>query len=274
MAKLTSRKELKEYCLRKLGFPVIEINVDDKQVEDRIDDALLFLKDYHYDFLERMFVFKQITTQDIANKYIDLTQPTLADSTYNITYADAIDPTGDRIITITKLMNLFGSLQGGGAGNIMGINYQIAQSDVFGITGLLTQSIVPYFMVMQHLGLLQDILNPEKQITFQKHDSKLKIHVNWQDHMLPGTWIGFEAWFTVKPEDNPSMWDNRLLKELATLYIKRQWAQNISKFAGMTLPGGLVLDATTMMQEASFEIGQIEQRVRDEFQEPPGMMVG
>ena len=152
MANPVTRAQFKEYCLRRLGKPVIEINVDDDQVEDRIDEALAYYWDYHFDGTEKIYYKHQITSTDISNKYI-----TLPD---NIIGAVNVFSPGDALNT----------------NNLFNIRYQIALNDLYTLTSI---SLVPYYMAMQHIRVIEEILVGMKPILYNRHRNILHVDMDW-----------------------------------------------------------------------------------------------
>lgn len=154
MAKPTTREEFKQYCLRALGHPVIEINVDDDQVEDRIDEALQYYRDYHFDASEMVYYKHPVSEQDKQNGYIILPE--------NIMGAVDILPIGGYVGNSTELL--------------FNVEYQFMMSEMFYFT---QTSVIPYFMARQHLNLLQQLFVGEKLIRYSRHKNKLYVDMNW-----------------------------------------------------------------------------------------------
>ena len=214
MANPTSRATLKEYALRRLGSPVIEINVDDSQLEDRIDDALQFFAEYHFDGVEKTYLKHIITDADVTNEYITL---------------------DDSVISVIKLFQF-----SEGTVNMFDIRYQMALNDFYGLRNP-TQSLVNYSITQNHLSLIQDILSPEKSIRFSRVTNQLKIDTAWSE-LTVGDYIIAEAYAVLNPETYPEIYKDRMLKRYVTALFKRQWASNLSKFEGVQLPGGVTFN--------------------------------
>ena len=254
---ITSREDLKDYALRRLGFPVIEINVDDAQVEDRIDDALQFFSQYHFDGVERIYVPYVMTQTDMDNKYIN---------TNNINAGSS----GGEIVSISKLYVTDQSTQSG----MFSVQYQLMLNDYFNgfLTG--TSNLNYYDTTKQYLSLLQQFLSPDKQIDFSRVTNKLTIHTDWTETFKVGDKILVEAYVALNPETFPEIYNDFLLKKYVTALIKRQWASNLSKFSNIPLPGGARFDAATMYLDATTELNQIEESVQNKFELPVDFMVG
>ena len=278
MARIQTRQQLKDYCLRRLGYPVIEINVDDAQIEDRLDDALLLFSEMHYDGTERVFLPKQVTQSDIDQKYIDLEAPTVANETAGIVAAPAMDPDGNSILSVVRVFQLFNTLGGSAGVNIFDAKYQIALSDMFGLysstgSGFTMGSIQHYDITKRHLGLLQDYLTPEKAVRFSKVTNKIYLDTDWKNFQA-GDWVMFEAYKILDAEEYPEIYNDRLLKAYATALIKKQWGSNLSKYNGISLAGGVTLNGSQIFSEALQEIDLVEKEFASRYELPPDFMVG
>ena len=243
---ITSRDQFKEYCLRRLGKPVIEINVDDDQINDRIDEALKFYWDYHFDGSEKTFYKYQITQTDIQNKWIPVPQ--------NVLGVVRIFPIGDYLAT----------------NNIFNIRYQIALNDLYTLT---YQSMVPYYMAFQQLQLLEQLLVGEQQIRFNRHMDRLYIDTDWTK-LTVGNYIVAEAYMVVDPDVYSDVWNDRWLQRYASALIKRQWGTNLTKFTGMTLPGGVQFNGEKILNDAEAEIEKYEQEMIISYSLPVTDMIG
>lgn len=249
MATPTSRQTLKEYALRRLGSPVIEINIDDSQMEDAIDDALQLFSAYHFDGVEPAYLQHQVTQTDIDNSYLDM---------------DAID---SNVISVTKLFNIaVNSI------NMFDVSYQLALNDFFGTftTGTLTN----YTITKQHLGMLEDILDPEKNFRFSKVTNKLYGDFNWDDDLDVGDYLVIDVYRILDPETYTEIYNDRLLKQYVTALFKRAWGNNLSKFEGVQLPGGVQFNGQRILDESKEEIDKIEEEVQDKYELPPDFSVG
>lgn len=246
MAVPASRSEFKEYCLRKLGKPVIEINVDDDQVEDRIDEALKYYWDYHFDGSEKLYYKHLITSTDIANKYITLPE--------NIIGVVKLFPVGQSLNT----MNLFN------------LRYQIALNDLYTLT---TQSMVPYVMAMQHIQFLEEILVGQKPVRYSRHKDRLYIDMDW-GLAVEGEYFVVEAYQVIDPDTFTDVWGDRWLSLYTTALIKYQWGSNLTKFTGMVLPGGVQFNGEKIQDDAKAEIEALEQEMQTSYTLPAYHMVG
>jgi hypothetical protein len=235
MAVPRSRQEFKNYCLRKLGAPVIEINVDDDQVDDRVDEALRYFWDYHFDGAEKTYYKYQVTANDIQNKFI---------------------PVPDNIIGI---VNLFPIGQALNTNNLFNIRYQIALNDLYTLTSV---SMVPYYMALQHIQFLEQMLVGQQPLRYNRMVGKLYVDMDWNITSV-GDYIIAEAYQVVDPDVYVKAYGERLLQNHATSLIKRQWGNNLKKFNGMQLPGGLTFNGQQIYNEAEQEIKEIEKMIAD-----------
>jgi hypothetical protein len=247
MAIPTSKAEFKEYCLRKLGKPVIEINVDDDQVDDRIDEALRYYYDYHFDGSEKVYYKHQVTSQDKANKYITLPE--------NIIGAVSVFSIADPSIRSDDLFN---------------IRYQIALNDLYTLTSV---SMVPYYMVMEHLALITELLVGKQPIRYSRHKDRLHVDMDWNT-IKEGEYLLVEAYEVIDPEVYTDAWNDRWLQNYCTALIKRQWGSNLTKFSGLQLPGGVQFNGEKILDDAVNEIQKMEDEMISSYSLPVLDMVG
>jgi hypothetical protein len=247
MAVPTTRSEFKEYCLRKLGKPVIEINVDDDQVDDRIDETLRYYWDYHFDGTEKIYYKHQVTQQNITDKYITLPE--------NIIGVVRIFPIADPMIRSDDLFN---------------IRYQIALNDLYTLTSV---SMVPYYMVMEHLALISELLVGQQPIRYNRHKDRLYVDMDWGKINL-GEYLLVEAYEVVDPDVYTDVWADRWLQNYATAKIKYQWGSNLTKFTGMQLPGGVQFNGEKIFNDAQAEIEKMEAEMISSYSLPVSDMIG
>ena len=247
MAAPTSKSEFKEYCLRKLGKPVIEINVDDDQVDDRIDEALRYYYDYHFDGSDKIYYKHAVTQTDVNNKYITLPE--------NIIGAVSVFSIGDPSVRADDLFN---------------IRYQIALNDLYTLTNV---SVVPYYMVMEHLALLTEMLVGKVPIRYTRHKNRLYVDTDW-GNLVVGSFLLVEAYEIVDPVLYTDAWNDRWLQNYATALIKRQWGSNLTKFTGMNLPGGVQFNGEKIYNDAVDEITKMEQEMISGYSLPVLDMIG
>jgi len=246
MAIPASRSDFKEYCLRSLGKPVIEINVDDDQVEDRIDEALRYYWDYHFDGTERIYYKHQITNQNISDKYVILPE--------NIIGAVRIFNIGDPMVT----------------NNLFDIRYQIALNDLYTLTSV---SMIPYYMMFQHVQLLEQMLVGQQPIRYNRHNDRLFVDMDW-GKVNAGNYLIVEAYQVLDPDIYTDAWGDRWLSQYTTALIKRQWGSNLTKFTGLQLPGGVQFNGNKIYDDAVAEIEAMEKEMSSSYSLPAFDMIG
>lgn len=243
---VTSRAELIEYCLRKLGKPVIEINVDEDQVNDRIDDALQWYQDYHMDATERVASVHQVTAADIANKYI--TVP-------------------DRHLVINRVMPISQR-----SIDMFDVRYQIALQDFYNFSSHAT--FIHYDMVQRHLALVEFLFRQEKSFDHVRHSNRLYIDMDWTNEVQVGEYLAFETYSILDPEVVTNVYNDRWLKMIATEFIRQQWGTQLMKYGGITLPGGVVLNGKAIYEEATKNIADILSKYQSGYEEPVNFLIG
>ena len=232
MAKPTTRDEFKEYCLRKLGKPVIEINIDDEQVEDRIDEALQFWQDYHYDGSELTYLKHELTETDITNGYIEVTE---------------------NVIGIVRILSLGGMFAGLGGG-MFNAQYQYMLNN---ITTLNNGGLSDYFIMRTNLSLIEEVLVGKPSVRFNRHVNKLYLDVSTAK-LVAGSYVVIEAYITLNTSD---MWSDRWLQNYAACLMKENWGANITKFQNMQLIGGMTFNGEQILQDAREERKRLEDEV-------------
>jgi len=251
MPAVNNRATFKDYCLRRLGFPVIELNLDDDQIEDRIDDALQYWQDYHFDGTQKVYYIKAIDQNDINNKYLDMTEA--RDSSNN-----ALD-----IIGVTRIFPVTDSQA---SINMFDLRYQLRLNELYDFT---SASYINYTLTQQHLRSLEIMFSGEVPIRFQRHMQRLFIDWAWGYSEAPiGTHVIAECYANIDPTIYERVWNDRWLKEYATALIKRTWGNNLKKFAGIQLPGGITLNGDKIYEEAIAEIEKLEQEMQLEYGAP------
>jgi hypothetical protein len=317
MSKIATRAEFKKYCLRRLGWPVIDINVDDDQVDDRIDDALQFFHDYHFDGTEKMFLKHRITEEDIKRRWIYCPEP--------IAFVNNVFPFDDSNSSI----------------NMFDLRYQLRLHDLYDFTSV---SYVSYEITMQHIQSLNLLFSGKPQFRFNRKQNKLYLDIDWDRYVNPGEYVVAECYRNVAPDNvaltgtvnldsttkkvfgtdtmfdaqivendfvqfgnksllvkrivsptelelaenppetetdvrmsiigNSAVWNDRFLKQYASAKIKYQWGTNLSKFAGIQLPGGVTLDGPRIMEEARAELEKIEEDMYTMSSLPSEIFIG
>ena len=272
MARLTERQQLVDYCLRKLGAPVIEINVDGSQIEDRLDDALQLFSEYHFDGVERVFLKYQLTQEDIDNGFITMkaSNTGFADGDRNVPATESgvseTVPLEDLIASVVRVFQLRNTSIG-----MFDIRYQYALNELYTFGSFDLQN---YAMIQQYLNLISDILTPEKEIEFSRVTNKITFPMTLRQDFQPDDYLILECFRILDPRVYPEIYNDRLLKKYTTALIKRQWGENLSKFEGITMPGGVTFNGKRMIDEAQAEIDKIEETIISEFELPPNFIVG
>jgi hypothetical protein len=258
MAVPSSKATLKTYCLRALGFGVIDINVSDDQIDDRVDEALQYFAQYHYDGIERMLLKYQVTAADI----------TRASTNTTTTATDSIDSTitssfgeGNGFIpmpsSVVSVMGIF-PFSDSSTNNMFDVRYQLRLNDLYDFS---STSIIHYEMTMQHLDFLEHILVGEKPIRFNQHQNRLYIDMDWSNDVTAGEYLIIECYRKIDPASYTDIYDDIHLKRYATALIKRQWGANLSKFAGVAMLGGVTMNGENIFSQAQEELKELEQLI-------------
>jgi hypothetical protein len=245
--KPANKEELKEFCLRQLGYPVIQINVDDEQVNDAVELAFEYWNEFHFNGTERTYVKHQVTSQDKANRYITVS---------------------DSLIGATRVFKVG---QNKMAMNMFDLRYQLRLNDLWDLS---STSYVNYSLTMQHLATLDLIFTGETPIRFNRLTDKLYIDWDWDTDVAEAEWIVVEGFIITDPNTYTQVWNDRMLKKLATSYVKKQWGTNMSKFDKMQLPGGVTMRGVDIYNEAVNDIEKTEQEIRNVYEAPPSFLVG
>lgn len=247
MADIPDRDSFKEYCLRRLGKPTLQINVADEQIEDRIDDAIQTWQEFHMDGYLETYVQVQLTQSDIDNKYI-----TVPD---DVMYIQSIMPLHDKNSAIT----------------MFDIRYQLHLHDIFDLN--FAGSLSNYVQTQQYIGLLDQILNGTQGIRYSRRGKRVYIDMDW-DNVDPDEYIIFKGWVRVDPESAVDAWNDRWLKAYATALIKRQWGENLSKFEGVLMLGGVTMNGQQIFDAALTDIDTLEDELKERYSWPIEFMVG
>jgi len=247
MAIPASRDQLKEHCLRRLGKPVVDINVDDEQVEDRIDEALLYYRDYHFDGTERVYLKQQVTDEDKTNGYFTL---------------------DNSIIGVTSVFDIGDAIQ---SSNLFNIRYQIHLNDLFDFS---STTYVPYVTAMRHVEQLEEIFVGKKPIRFNRHINRLHIDMDWDEDVKTGNFVIIDAYKITDPDVYSDVWADRWLLTYTSALIKRQWGENLKKFEGLQMPGGLTFNGQKIWEESTEEIRRLEEEMINSYSLPVMDMSG
>ena len=271
MAIPSSKATLKTYCLRALGFGVIDINVSDDQVDDRLDEALQYFSQYHYDGIEKMYLKYQITEADITRAATNTTT-TATDSVDNTVTASFGEGNGFIPMpqTVVSVLNIF-PFSNKTTNNMFDIRYQLRLNDLYDFS---STSIIHYDMTMKHLDMLEHMLVGEKPIRFNQHQNRLYIDMDWANDVSTGEYLIIECYRKIDPDSFTDIFDDIYLKRYATSLIKRQWGANLSKFSGVAMLGGVTMNGETIFSQAQEELQRLEEQIQLSFETPIDYMVG
>jgi|TARA_X000001036_G_scaffold364328_1_gene348487 hypothetical protein len=272
MAIPTTKATFKSYCLRNLGFGVIDINVSDDQADDRIDEALQYFAQYHYDGVERMYLKHLITSAEVTRARANDTA-TATDKIDSTVTADWLEgnnwiPVPDTVVSVIQVY----PFNEGSTSNMFDVRYQLRLNDLYDFS---SQSILHYDMTMKHLDFLEHILVGETPIRFNQHQNRLYIDMDWaNDVTADEDYIIIECFRKLDPTTYTDIFDDIYLKRYATALLKRQWGANLSKFNGVTMLGGVTMNGETLYSQAQEEILRLEEQIQLAFELPPMYQIG
>lgn len=249
MSAITSREEFKEYCLRKLGKPVIQINIADEQIEDRVDDAFEYYRDYHYDAVEKVYLKHKVTQEDIDNGYI---------------------PISHLVTGVKRVLPLFDKTDGYSK-SFFDVRYQMHLNEIYDLKNI---ELLTYELTQSHLQLVNDMITGRVPIRFNRHQNKLFLDIDWEESLNVDEYLIVEVYRILDPDTYTDVWNDRWLKRYATALIKKQWGENLSKYEGIQMPGGVTFNGTRIMDEATQEIEKLEEEMSLNYELPVDFMVG
>ena len=275
MAKPSTRQGLIDYCLRQLGAPVLEINVDDDQIDDLVDDALQYFNERHYDGVEKMYLKYKITQNDIDRgkatppSGTGVTGTTATGGGFSNTWYENANfiNVPDSVIGVEKIFKFDTSSISGG---MFSIKYQLFLNDLYYFNSV---ELLQYSMTKTYLEDIDFLLTPDKQIRFNKRQDRLYLDIDWGSQPKD-EYIVLECYRALDPETFTQVYNDSFMKLYLTALIKRQWGRNLSKFRGVKLPGGLELNGGEILQQAESELADIRSRMMSEFELPPLDFIG
>lgn len=275
MAKPSTRQELIDYCLRRLGAPVLEINVDDEQIDDLVDDALQYFNERHFDGVERMYLKYQITQEDIdrgsakGTNGTGITTTTGSSNvgTFNFYESSNYIQVPDSIIGIEKIFKFDTSSISGG---MFSIKYQLFLNDLYYFNSV---ELLQYSMVKSYLEDIDFLLTTEKQIRFNKRQNRMYLDIDWGAQSA-GNFLIIDCYRILDPNNFTKVYNDSFLKQYLTSLIKRQWGQNLIKFKGVKLPGGIELNGREIYDDGQRELDNLKQRMSSEYELPPYDFIG
>jgi hypothetical protein len=278
---IDTRQKLVDYCLRQLGAPVVEINVDDEQINDRTEDAMRYMSEYHFDGVERVYLKYKLTQADIDRKYLLLE----SDNSNSLSYDDRYQTITEAGLTggtpehlsggVVPIDNLITSVTGifhisQQTIDMFDVRYQYALNDLYTFG---TIDMVQYDLTQQYLSLLRQYLSPEKKVNFSRVTNKLEIYMDWKI-VRPGAYLILDCYRILDPRIHTEIYEDRMLKKYLTALIKRQWGTNMSKYSGIKLPGDVTLRGVDITNEAEKEIDEIEKEIITKYELPVDFMMG
>jgi len=268
MANPATRETLKQYALRALGKPVIEINVDDDQLEDRLDEALQYFAQYHYDGIRRTYLKYQYTEADKTR----LTGNSSESVTKNSVTTSWSEGNNFLIVpeSVISVINIF-PFSNKSNMNLFDVRYQLRLNDLYDFS---STSVINYDIVLRHLDFLDHILVGEKPLRFNQHDNRLYIDMDWTNDLAVGEYLVIEAYRKLDPETFTDVYNDIYLKRYVTALFKKQWGANLSKFDGVAMIGGVTLNGRQIYSEALQDIEKLETEIRSTFELNPAMMIG
>ena len=271
MSKPSTRQGLIDYCLRRLGYPVLEINVDEDQIDDLIDDAIQYFQERHFDGVERMLLKHEITKENKETLKTGITTTT-ANSTVGITTTTFTESQNfiqlpDHVLGVERVLKMDASTISSGLFNI---KYQIFLNDLYYYGAL---DLMNYAMTKTYLEDLSRIITPDTQLRFNKKNHRLYLDIDF-GQLSDDTFIIIDGYRLLDPSDAPAIYNDFWLKKYATATIKKQWGMNLIKFEGVMLPGGVQLNGRQIYEDAIKEIEEIEYSLRTEYEIPPLDLIG
>ena len=279
MAKPNTRQGLIDYCLRRLGAPVLEINVDDDQIDDLVDDAIQYFNERHFDGVERMYLKYQITEDDInrgkgpgATGVTGVITTNVSHSVGNTNQFSFEENSNyiqvpDSVIGIEKIFRFDTSSISGG---MFGIKYQLMLNDLYYFNSV---ELLQYSMTKSRLEDIDHLLTTDKQIRFNKRQDRLYLDIDWTAQSA-GDYIILDCYRALDPTAFTQVYNDSFIKKYLTALIKRQWGQNLIKFQGVKLPGGIELNGRQLYEDAERELDSIKQTMASEYELPPLDLIG
>ena len=280
MSKPTSRQELIDYCLRRLGAPILEVNLADEQIDDAVDDALQYFHERHFDGVERMYLKYKITDADLnrgkaqAPNGVGIVTTTatanisgVGTTTFNFYENSNFIQVPDSIIGIEKIFKFDTSSISSG---MWSIKYQLFLNDLYYFNSV---ELLQYAMVKTYLEDIDFLLSTDKQVRFNKRQDRLYLDIDW-NAKSKDTFIVIDCYRILDPNDFTKVYNDSFLKKYLTALMKRQWGQNLIKFRGVKLPGGIELNGREIYEDAEKELELIRQRMSMDYELPPYDFVG
>lgn len=240
-----SRQELTEYCLRALGAPVININVDETQLDDRISEALELYQEYHFDATYEQWVTHVVIQEDVDQNYLTLPEE----------YVTVFE-----VLPVSKQYTR----------NMFDYRYQVRVNE---LSSWKPFDQVDYFMRMTNYNSVLDMLEAQPSVEFVRKANRLYM-TSEVSRMEVGQVVAIKVQTLLDPEEVTKIYNDRWLKRYTTALFKLQWGINTKKFSGVTLLGGVEINGQQMYDEARQEMERLEEELKTTYQEPIGFLFG
>lgn len=278
MASPTTRQELIDYCLRRLGAPVLEINVDDDQIDDLVDDAVQYFQERHYEGSERMYLKYQITQDDIdrgrasaggVGVVTTTGTSTIVGTATTFSYYENSNyiQVPDQVLGINKVFKFDSNTISGG---MFSIKYQLFLNDLYHFSSV---DLLHYSMVKTYLSDIDFLLTTDKQVRYTRKQNRLYLDIDWKSAKA-GDYMVIDCERALNPNDFPKIYNDSWLKRYLTSMIKKQWGANLIKFSGTKLPGGVEINGRQYYDDAVGELKEIEEQMQSTYELPPLDMIG
>jgi hypothetical protein len=279
MSKPSTRQQLIDYCLRRLGAPVLEINVDDDQIDDLVDDTIQYFNERHYDGVEKMYLKYKITQDDVNRGRASGTSgvgivtttgtSTIVGSATTFSFYENSNyiQVPESVIGIEKIFKFDTSSISGG---MFSIKYQLFLNDLYYFNSV---ELLQYSMVKSYLEDIDFLLTTDKQVRFNKRQDRLYLDIDWSSQAA-NEFIVIECYRALDPTSFSQIYNDSFVKQYLTALIKRQWGQNLIKFQGVRLPGGTELNGRQLYDDALRDLDEIKQRMSSEYELPPMDLIG
>ena len=280
MAKPSTKQELVDYCKRRLGAPVLEINVDDDQIDDLVDDTFQYFNERHFDGVERMYLKYKITQADIDRGKAEGTTGVgivtttalgvntgIGSITSNWYESSNYIQVPDSIMGVEKVFKFdTNSISGG----MFSIKYQLFLNDLYYFNSV---ELMQYAMTKTYLEDIDFLLTPDKQMRFNKRQDRLYIDMDWSESAVD-EWIILDCYRALDPANFAGVYNDTFVKRYLTALIKKQWGQNLIKFKGTKLPGGIELNGREIYDDGVSELAEIKSTMASEYELPPYDFIG
>ena len=270
MATPATREQLKDYALRSLGQPVIEINVDEDQLQDRIDEAMQYYSQFHMNAIRRCYLKYEYTQTDYDRI---VTNGDVSESITKTGITNTWKENQNYIIvpeTVISVTNIF-PFSSKGSLNLFDVRYQMRLNDLYDFS---STSVVNYDVVLRHLDFLDHILVGEKPLRFNQNDNKLFVDMDWKEDLRVGEHLVIDCFRKLDPATNTDIYNDQWLKRYVTALFKKQWGANLSKFNGVAMIGGVSLNGGQLYSESLTDIEKLETEIRTTYELNPAFMIG